>query len=108
MNGCNITIRYPVLDIILRAIEALTVIDSCSQELCSSKKLVHLLATLIKLGDKIEVATSCVTAAVLIANLLSDSDDLILELNQGKISYIFIGENIVTNLPSQLKLAWNQ
>ncbi|KAL7614143.1 hypothetical protein Lser_V15G07970 [Lactuca serriola] len=74
--------RYPVLDIILRAIEALTVIDSCSQELCSSKKLVHLLATLIKLGDKIEVATSCVTAAVLIANLLSDSDDLILELNQ--------------------------
>ncbi|CAH1437883.1 unnamed protein product [Lactuca virosa] len=74
--------RYPVLDIILRAIEAVTVIDSCSQELCSSKKLVHLLATLIKLGDKIEVATSCVTAAVLIANLLSDSDDLILEINQ--------------------------
>ncbi|CAI9272899.1 unnamed protein product [Lactuca saligna] len=74
--------RYPVLDIILRAIEALTVIDSYSQELCSSKKLVHLLATLIKLGDKIEVATSCVTAAVLIANLLSDSDDLILEINQ--------------------------
>ncbi|GKE22776.1 putative ARM repeat superfamily protein, partial [Tanacetum coccineum] len=27
--------RYPVLDVILRAIEALSVIDSCSQELCS-------------------------------------------------------------------------
>ncbi|KAL4577009.1 hypothetical protein LXL04_013110 [Taraxacum kok-saghyz] len=74
--------RYPVLDIILRAIEALTVTDSYSQELCLSKKLIHLLATLIKLGDIIEVATSCVTATVLIANLLSDSSDLILEINQ--------------------------
>ncbi|KAJ9540435.1 hypothetical protein OSB04_026941 [Centaurea solstitialis] len=74
--------RYPVLDIILRAIEALSVIDSCSQELCSSKKLLHLLGTLIKLTDKIEVATSCVTAAVLIANLLSETVDLILEINQ--------------------------
>lgn len=74
--------RYSVLDIILRTIEALTVTDSCSQELCSNKKLIHLLATLIKLDDKIEVATSCVTSAVLIANLLSDSNDLILEINQ--------------------------
>ncbi|KVI09301.1 Armadillo-like helical [Cynara cardunculus var. scolymus] len=76
--------RYPVLDIILRAIESLTIMDNCSQELCSSKKLLHLLGTLIKLADKIEVATSCVTAAVLIANLLSDTDDLILEINKGK------------------------
>ncbi|XP_024961792.1 uncharacterized protein LOC112502174 isoform X2 [Cynara cardunculus var. scolymus] len=74
--------RYPVLDIILRAIESLTIMDNCSQELCSSKKLLHLLGTLIKLADKIEVATSCVTAAVLIANLLSDTDDLILEINK--------------------------
>lgn len=74
--------RYPVLDIILRAIEALTVIDICSQELCSNTKLVHQLGTLIKLDDKIEVATSCVTAVVLTANLLSDSDDLIMEINQ--------------------------
>ncbi|GJT99125.1 protein SAAL [Tanacetum coccineum] len=77
--------RYPVLDVILRAIEALSVIDSCSQELCSSKKLLHLLATLIKLTDKIEVAASCVTAAVLIANLLSDSDGLILEINKDQL-----------------------
>ena len=89
MNGC-ICIRYPVLDIILRAIEALTVTDSYSQELCLSKKLIHLLATLIKLGDKIEVATSCVTATVLIANLLSDSSDLILEINQGNILFIYL------------------
>ncbi|KAI7743365.1 hypothetical protein M8C21_003548 [Ambrosia artemisiifolia] len=74
--------RYSVLDTILRAIEALTVIDSCAQELCSSRKLFSLLSTLIKLTDKIEVATSCVSAAVLIANLLSDSEDLILEISQ--------------------------
>lgn len=30
-----------------------------------------------------QVATSCVTAAVLIANLLADSEDLILEINEG-------------------------
>ncbi|KAI3775668.1 hypothetical protein L1987_45417 [Smallanthus sonchifolius] len=77
--------RYSVLDTVLRAIEALTVTDSCSQELCSSKKLFNLLGALIKLTDKIEVATSCVTAAVLIANLLSDSDDLILEINQDMV-----------------------
>nr|XP_043631866.1 uncharacterized protein LOC122603265 isoform X2 [Erigeron canadensis] len=74
--------RYSVLETILRVIEALTVIDSCSQELSSSKKLLHLLGTLIKFADKIEVATSCVTAAVLTANLLSDFDDLILEIYQ--------------------------
>ncbi|XP_076935608.1 uncharacterized protein LOC143602354 [Bidens hawaiensis] len=74
--------RYSVLDMVLRAIEALTVVDGCSQELCSSKKLFNLLGTLIKLTDKIEVATSCVTAAVLIANLLTDSEDLILEINE--------------------------
>ncbi|KAK9078512.1 hypothetical protein SSX86_002569 [Deinandra increscens subsp. villosa] len=74
--------RYSILDTVLRAIEALTVTDSCSQELCSSKKLFNLLGTLIKLTDKIEVASSCVTAAVLIANLLSDSNDLILEISQ--------------------------
>ncbi|XP_071734901.1 uncharacterized protein [Rutidosis leptorrhynchoides] len=74
--------RYPVLDTILQAIESLTVIDGCSQEFCSNKKLLFQLGTLIKLNDKVEVATSCVTAAVLIANLLSDSDSLILEINQ--------------------------
>ncbi|KAI7743368.1 hypothetical protein M8C21_003551 [Ambrosia artemisiifolia] len=80
--------RYSVLDTILRAIEALTVIDSCAQELCSSRKLFSLLSTLIKLTDKIEVATSCVSAAVLIANLLSDSEDLILEISQGSPGYL--------------------
>ncbi|KAJ0732026.1 putative armadillo-like helical protein [Helianthus annuus] len=75
-------LKYSVLDTILRAIEVLTVIDGCAQELCSSRKLFSLLGTLIKLTDKIEVANSCVTAAVLIANLLSDSEDLIIEINQ--------------------------
>ncbi|XP_076887124.1 uncharacterized protein LOC143537188 isoform X2 [Bidens hawaiensis] len=74
--------RYSVLDTVLRAIEALAVVDGCSQELCSSKKLFNLLCTMIKLTDKIEVATSCVTATVLIANLLTDSEDLILEINE--------------------------
>ncbi|XP_038719220.1 uncharacterized protein LOC120012045 isoform X2 [Tripterygium wilfordii] len=74
--------RYSALDVILRAIEALSVVDGHSHEICSKKELFKLICELLKLPDKIEIATSCVTAAVLIANFLSDVPDLALEISQ--------------------------
>ncbi|XP_034221782.1 protein saal1 isoform X4 [Prunus dulcis] len=46
--------RYPVLDVILRSIEALSVIDGHSQEICSNKDLFRLVCELVKLPDKVE------------------------------------------------------
>ncbi|CAK9186799.1 unnamed protein product [Ilex paraguariensis] len=74
--------RYSVLDLILQTIEALNVSDNYSQEICLNMELFRLLNDLIKLPDKIEVADSCVTAAVLIANILIDAADLDLEISQ--------------------------
>ncbi|KAA8550254.1 hypothetical protein F0562_001938 [Nyssa sinensis] len=80
--GEKIPERYSVLDLILRTMEALSVIDDYSQEICSNKELFQLLNVLVKLPDKIEVANSCVTAAVLIANILTDVADLALDISQ--------------------------
>ncbi|CAL8999762.1 unnamed protein product [Prunus brigantina] len=74
--------RYLVLDVILRSIEALSVIDGHSQEICSNKDLFRLVCDLVKLPDKVEVANSCVTAGVLIANILSDEPNLASEISQ--------------------------
>ncbi|XVF69061.1 hypothetical protein PTKIN_Ptkin11bG0050800 [Pterospermum kingtungense] len=74
--------RYPVLDVILRALEALSVIDGYSQEICSNKETFQLLCDLIKFADKVEVSSSCVTAGVLISNMLSDISDLASEIFQ--------------------------
>ncbi|KAK8700590.1 hypothetical protein V6N13_018983 [Hibiscus sabdariffa] len=68
--------RYPVLDVILRALEALCIIDVYSLEICSNKEFFRLVCDLIKFPDKVEVSTCCVTAGVLIANILSDVPDL--------------------------------
>ncbi|GLT82081.1 hypothetical protein SLE2022_004930 [Rubroshorea leprosula] len=72
--------RYAVLDVILRAIENLSAIDGYSQEICSNKELFQLVCDLVKYPDKVEVANSCVTAGVLIANILSDASDLAAEI----------------------------
>ncbi|KAF7823301.1 Protein saal1 [Senna tora] len=74
--------RYSILELILRAIEALSVIDDHSQEICSSKELFELVSGLVKFPDKFEVANCCVTAAVLIANILSDVADRASEISQ--------------------------
>lgn len=74
--------RYSVLDVILRAIEALSILDGHSQEICSNKKLLQLVCDQIKFPDKAEVASSCVTVAVLIANILSDVPNLASEMSQ--------------------------
>ncbi|KAL1213380.1 hypothetical protein V5N11_025922 [Cardamine amara subsp. amara] len=87
--------RYPVLEIILRAVEALSASDSHSKEICSSKELFQLVCGLMKLQDKVEVATSCVTAGVLIANMLSETIDFILEVSQ---DFSFL-EGLFSTLP---------
>ncbi|CAK8535326.1 unnamed protein product [Lathyrus sativus] len=74
--------RYSILDLILRAIESLSVIDGHSQEICSNKELFHLACNLVKFTDKVEVGNCCVTAAVLIANILSDVVDRSSEISQ--------------------------
>ncbi|KAJ1388962.1 Armadillo-type fold [Sesbania bispinosa] len=74
--------RYSILDLILRAIEALSVIDDHSQEICSSKELFQLICDLVKFPDKVEVGNCCVTAAVLLANILSDVADHASEVSQ--------------------------
>ncbi|XP_028756837.1 uncharacterized protein LOC114716065 isoform X1 [Neltuma alba] len=74
--------RYSILDLLLRVIEALSVIDDHSQEICSSQKLFELISCLIKFPDKVEVASCCVTAAVLIANILADVTDRAFEISQ--------------------------
>lgn len=74
--------RFCVLDSILRVIEAVSVTEDYSQEISSNRELFHLLIDLVKFPDKVEVANSCVTAAVLIANILTDSADLASDISQ--------------------------
>jgi hypothetical protein len=46
---------YPILDVVLCAIEALSAIDGYSQEICSNKELFRLACDMVKLPDKVEV-----------------------------------------------------
>ncbi|CAH8296779.1 unnamed protein product [Eruca vesicaria subsp. sativa] len=87
--------RYSVLEMILRAIEALSASDSRSKDICSSKELFHLVCDLMKLQDKAEVATCCVTAGVLIANILSETVSFIPEISQ---DFSFL-EGLFSTLP---------
>ncbi|KAF9596722.1 hypothetical protein IFM89_012921 [Coptis chinensis] len=50
--------RYPVLDTVLRVIEALSVLDNYSEVISSNKELLHLIYDLLKLPDKSEPALS--------------------------------------------------
>ncbi|KAM3374225.1 protein saal1 [Capsicum galapagoense] len=77
--------RCSILDLILQTIEALSVIDDYSQEICSNKELFQLLVQLIKHPDKAEFAHSCVTASVLTANILTDATYLALEISQDRL-----------------------
>ncbi|XAR59687.1 hypothetical protein NMG60_11015609 [Bertholletia excelsa] len=81
LSGERLPERYGALDLILRTIEALSVIDNYSKEISSSREIFPLLIDLVKFPDKIEVASSCVTAAVLIANILTDVADLTEEIS---------------------------
>ncbi|KAF2300723.1 hypothetical protein GH714_015334 [Hevea brasiliensis] len=81
LKGERVPERYAVLDVILRAIEALSNLDGNSLEICFNKELFQLVCDLFKLPDKVEIASSCATASVLIANILSDVPDLALEIS---------------------------
>ncbi|CAN7038242.1 unnamed protein product [Brassica rapa subsp. trilocularis] len=88
--------RSSVLEMILRAIEALSASDTHSKEICSSKQLFHLVCDLMKLQDKAEVvAACCVTAGVLIANILSETVSFIPEVSQ---DFSFL-EGLFSTLP---------
>ncbi|CAI9099207.1 OLC1v1035992C1 [Oldenlandia corymbosa var. corymbosa] len=73
--------RYSILDTVLQAIEALSSVNEFSSSICSDKELFKLLIDLIKIPDKVEVADSCVTAAVLVANILTDLELVASELS---------------------------
>ncbi|EXB81611.1 hypothetical protein L484_014095 [Morus notabilis] len=77
----RVTERLSILDVLLRAIEAISIIDGPSQEISSNKELFYLVCALVKFPDKAEIANSCVTAAVLIANIMSDVADLDSEMS---------------------------
>ncbi|GAB2234803.1 hypothetical protein Droror1_Dr00004069 [Drosera rotundifolia] len=74
--------RYPALESILRVIEAVSTSNEYSQEISFNLELFQMAVELVKLPDKLEVASSCITAAVLVANLLTDSTHLALELSK--------------------------
>jgi len=101
LAGERVPERYCILDLILRTIEALSVIDDYSQEISSNGELFRLLIDLVKLPDKIEVANSCVTAAVLIANILTDVVDLALEISQGKVVSFDVFQDIIKLLENK-------
>ncbi|KNA21993.1 hypothetical protein SOVF_038050 isoform A [Spinacia oleracea] len=74
--------RYPALDSILRAVEALSVTDDYSERISSKKEVVQMAIELIKIPEKIEISSSCVTASVLLANILADSPDMAFKLSE--------------------------
>ncbi|KAL5709667.1 hypothetical protein ACHQM5_020330 [Ranunculus cassubicifolius] len=76
LSGEKTSDRYPVLDTILRVIEALSALDNYSKLISSNKELLQLIYDLLTLPDKVEVSSSCVTAVVLMANILTDEPDL--------------------------------
>lgn len=74
--------RSSVNDLILGLVEALSATDSCPQVITSNSDVLSLVCSIVKLPDKLEVATSCVSAVVIIANLLVDEERLMLELSK--------------------------
>lgn len=51
----NFNFRHSILDVILRAVEALSGNEEHSRELCSNKELFQLVRDLVKLPDAFEV-----------------------------------------------------
>ncbi|XP_068648766.1 uncharacterized protein [Aristolochia californica] len=72
--------RGSVLDSILCVIEALSVTDKYSELVSSNRDIFAIVLTLVKLPDKSEVASACVTAVVLIANIFADEPNLVSEV----------------------------
>nr|CAD1841796.1 unnamed protein product [Ananas comosus var. bracteatus] len=77
--------KFPVSDVLnqlLRLIEALSAVDICSQVMSSNEQLLNLVCGIVKLPDKFEAASSCISAVMILANLLPDGKHLILGLSK--------------------------
>ncbi|OAY66293.1 Protein SAAL1 [Ananas comosus] len=74
--------RSDVLNQLLRLIEALSAVDICSQVMSSNEQLLNLVCGIVKLPDKFEAASSCISAVMILANLLPDGKHLILGLSK--------------------------
>ncbi|ONK75273.1 uncharacterized protein A4U43_C03F15150 [Asparagus officinalis] len=74
--------RFSVLDSILGLVEALSATDNYSKVIISNEELLPLICALLKLPEKIEVANSCVSAIVILANLLVDEQHIASKFSQ--------------------------
>ncbi|XXG86064.1 hypothetical protein AAC387_Pa11g1038 [Persea americana] len=74
--------RCSALEMILCVIESLSTIDNYSRVICSDDELLRLVCSVVKLPDKVEVASSCITAVVLIANILTDEPTFVTYVSQ--------------------------
>ncbi|KAJ8477286.1 hypothetical protein OPV22_021013 [Ensete ventricosum] len=70
--------RFFIVDLTLRLVEALSTADNYSDVISSNGDLFRLVCEVVKLPDKFEVASLCVSAVVIIANTLADEQHLIL------------------------------
>lgn len=80
-DGKNLE-RSSVNGLILDLVEALSTSDSYSQAIISNQDVFTLVCTMVKLPDKTEVENSCISAVIIIANLLADEQNLLSELSQ--------------------------
>ncbi|XP_073154189.1 uncharacterized protein [Henckelia pumila] len=71
-----------VLVAILSSIEALCVMEDCSEEICLNKELLQLLEELIKFPDKLEIPNACVDASTLLARILSGNANVEARMSQ--------------------------
>ncbi|XP_031493248.1 uncharacterized protein LOC116259520 isoform X2 [Nymphaea colorata] len=78
-NACD---RDNILDMILQVCEVLSLMDVYSAVLFSNKKIFLYACAVVKHCDKDEIGSSCVTATVLLANLISDEPNLAEEISK--------------------------
>lgn len=85
-----------VLDTILQIAEALSLADDAAGQLAENSKLFTLACQVIQLSGKEEVGPAAITAAVLVANLLAEKEELIHEVAQD----VVLIKQLVELLPS--------
>ncbi|KAL5976578.1 hypothetical protein ACLOJK_020911 [Asimina triloba] len=77
-----------ILDSILCSVESLSITSDYSQAVSSNVELFQLICGMIKLPDKIEVADSCVTTVVLVANILTDNPNLLPDISKDILPFV--------------------
>ncbi|KAH7673896.1 Armadillo-like helical-containing protein [Dioscorea alata] len=74
--------RSTALELILCAIEGLSAAHNSLESVSSNEQLFHLACDVVKLFDKFEFGSSCVSAAIIIANMLTDNENLASGISQ--------------------------